>query len=309
MDDLEVGDHEQREIRKQIDRILNDLGRPEPPLPLSDVRRLLSLDLQYYSSADPGLISELTHRFTLLAKKTIPDVGRHLLGALTKSKLCAFWVPDAAKILVDQEVPQPKHRWIEAHEITHSITPWHKHYLLGDNAHTLDPVCHAIIEAEANYGASRLLFLQDRFASEALDLDLSFSSIKMMATRYGNTIASTLWRMVQDRNPHQPVFGIMSDHPIYPEIGKQDGSNPWHHFIRSLGFRSQFANVTPADAYNLIAKHATRRRRGPVLKNTDVLRDVNDQWWEIEIEAFSNGHSLLTIGYPTAARNSAVTLK
>jgi hypothetical protein len=37
-----------------------------------------------------------------------------------------------------------------------------------------------MIEAEANYGAGRLLFLQDRFREEARDWALSFTSIKSL---------------------------------------------------------------------------------------------------------------------------------
>ena len=116
-----------------------DLGHPEPPLKLADVRALRSLDLRYYSSTDPGLVTELTHRFTLLARKTIPDLRNYLQTALSKSRIWAFWIPDVARILIDTEVPKPKHRWIEAHEIAHSIVPWHRKFLLGDNAQTLDP--------------------------------------------------------------------------------------------------------------------------------------------------------------------------
>jgi len=144
-----VGELEKKEIRSQIDRILRDLGNPEPPLRLADVRKLLDLDLEYYRSSDPGLVTELTHRFTLFARKTLPDLHLHLASALAKSRLCAFWLPDSSRILIDNDVPEPKHRWIEAHEISHSITEWHKHFLLGDNSHTLDPACHAMIEAEA----------------------------------------------------------------------------------------------------------------------------------------------------------------
>src|SRR5260370_28036278 len=96
----QVGEFEKREIRDQVGRILRDLGNPAPPLKLTDVRTLLSIDLQYYSSSEPGLVSELTHRFMLLARKTIPDLGKHLAAALAKSRLCAFWLPDSSKIIV-----------------------------------------------------------------------------------------------------------------------------------------------------------------------------------------------------------------
>jgi hypothetical protein len=299
MNEEQVGDIEKREIRGQVDRILRDLGRSEPPLNLSDVRSLLSLNLQYYSSSEPSIVAELTHRFTLLTQKTIPDLGRLLQAALSKSRLCAFWVPDASKIMIDTKVPKPKHRWIEAHEITHSITPWHRGFLLGDNSQTLDPACHATLEAEANFGAARLLFLQDRFSKEARDLALSFDSIKLLAKRYNNSIVSTFWRTVEDRNPNQPVFGMVSIHSHHPDIGKHDGPKPWRYFIRSTAFQMQFSNVSPEISYRLIATHARTQKTGPVFSAHDILQDVAGNSWEFQIESFSTKHALLTIGFPT----------
>jgi hypothetical protein len=297
-----VGELEKREVRAHVDRILRDLGQPEPPLYLPDVRALLSLDLQYYSRSDPGLVAELAHRFRLLARKTLPDLGKHLFAALSKSNLCAFWVPESSRILVDAEVPQRKHRWIEAHEIIHSVAPWHKSYLLGDNAHTLDPECHAVLEAEANYGAGRLLFLQDRFAVEARELDLNFTSIKQLAARYRNSIQSTFWRMVEDRAPELPTFGVISIHPKHPAIGQHSGSSPWRYFIRSAAFRSQFATLSADDAFASIAKLATARKTGPVISDESVMRDAAGDDWIFRIEAFSTGHALLTIGSPVRRR-------
>jgi hypothetical protein len=233
----------------------------------------------------------------LLAKKTLPDIGKYLLTALSKSKLCAFWVPESAKILVDTEVPKLKHRWIEGHEIAHSITPWHKEFLLGDNTQTLDPACHAMLEAEANYGAARLLFMQDRFAAEARDLELSFESIMALATRYENSIISTLWRTVEDRDPSQPVFGMISVHPRYRDIGKHDGPNPWRYFIRSAAFSTQFSGVSPEKAFELIVRHSNRRRTGPVLSARGVLQDVISEDWEFQVESFATKHAFMTFGF------------
>lgn len=296
--DGDPGEDEKRAIREQVSRILRDLGNPEPPLKLADVRTLLSLDLHYYSSSDPGLVTEITHRFKLFAQKSIPDIGRHLLTALSKSKLCAFWVPESSRILVDKDTPKPKHRWIEAHEIVHSVTPWHKAFLLGDNAETLDPTCHANLEAEANYGAGRLLFLQDRLSSEARDLTLSFSSIRQLAKRYGNSIVSTFWRAVEERDPTQPVFGVISVHPLHLEIGSHDGLNPWRYFIRSSAFRTQFSTIEPEQVFELIQRHATSRKTGPIFTVTDCICDANGDPWDFQIESFSTGHALLTLGFP-----------
>jgi hypothetical protein len=302
-----VGEIEKRDIRAQVDRILRDLGNPEPPLSLSDVRALLSLDLHYYNSSDPGLIQELSHRFKLLARKSIPDLGNQLLSALAKSRLCAFWVPESARILVDADVPDKKLRWIEAHEITHSVTPWHKHFLLGDNAHTLDPACHAILEAEANYGAGRLIFLQDQFARDAQSLPLSFDSIKLLSKRYGNSIVSTFWRSIEERDPDHAVFGMVSIHPNHPHIGKHEGADPWRYFIQSAGFRVRFASISALDAFSAVRQVASWRTKGPVGTGEYVLTDANGEQWVFHVESFCNGHAVLTFGFPLR-RHSAVVV-
>lgn len=306
MEQVIVGEIEKRKIRAQVDRILRDLGRPEPPLNLADVRALLSLDLQYYSSTDQGLITELTHRFTLIAKKQLPDLGNHLIAALAKSRLCAFWVPESSRILIDSDVPTPKHRWIEAHEITHSVTDWHKSFLLGDNPQTLDPACRPVIEAEANYGAGRLLFLQDQFSLEARALPLSFTSIIELSRRYTNSIVSTFWRTVEERDPAQAVFGIISIHPRHPNVGEHDGPNPWRYFIRSPAFVTQFASVSADDVFAVVTRQATYRRVGPVFSADHVLTDAIGDDWEFRILSHSTGHALLTLGYPVQRRSIVV---
>lgn len=304
----DVGEYEKRDIDAQIARILRDLGNPQPPLKLSDVRALLKLDLQYYRSTDPGILTELAHQFTLLARKTIPDIGKHLATALSKSKLNSFWVPTSRRILLDETVPEPKHRWIESHEISHSVTDWHKSFLLGDNHHTIDPICLATIEAEANYGAGRLLFLCDRFASEARDLPANFSSVKELHKRYGNSIVSTFWRLVEARDPMHPVFGMISIHPLFPEIGAHDGEEPWRYFIRSEAFRTQFPSIAPDQVYEVISKHCSNRKRGPIFEATEVIQNAIGDPWEFYIECFSNSYTVLTLGVAKQKRGTVIAL-
>jgi len=306
MIEVEVGEFEKREIDAQIARILRDLGNPPPPLNLSDVRNLLKIDLKYYKSTDPSLLQELTHRFTLLARKTIPDIGKHLVAALSKSKLDAFWIPARRRILLDETVPEPKHRWIESHEISHSVTEWHKEFLLGDNRFTVDPICHATIESEANYGAGRLLFMADMFAKEARDLPATFDSVKTLAKRYENSIVSTFWRLVESRDPNHPAFGMVSNHPLFPAVGAHDGANAWRYFIRSPAFRTQFANVTPEQAYALIASHCTSRKKGPVFQTAELMENAIGEKWEFHIECFSTTYAVLTLGIAHSKRKTVI---
>lgn len=301
----DVGAYEAEDIRKIVDKVLRDLGNPEPPLNLAQVRALYELDLRYYSTADPGFLQEMSHRVRM-AGKNISERPMILIDAIRKANLSALWLPDTRRILIDETVPKAKHRWIEGHEIGHSLIPWHHEFLFGDNEVTLDPACHAAVEAEANYASARLLFLQDKFGAEARDGALDFKAVQTMAKRYGNTLTSTFWRMIEDREPERAVFGMMTAHPFYPSIGAGPNGEPIRYFIRSAAFKAQFSNVTPEQGHAFIRKHATRRSKGKVFDATDALVDDRGEVHEFAFDSFCNQHSLLTLAAHVRARPTIV---
>lgn len=300
-----VGDYEADDIRKIVARILSDLGNPEPPLKLPEVRALLGLNLGYYSTANTTLLQDVAARLSVAGKQVLAR-PMLLVEAVTKAKLSALWVPDTKRILIDETVPKPKHRWIEGHEVGHSVIPWHREFLFGDNEYTLDPLCHAAIEAEANYGASQLLFLQNRFAVEARDSALDFNAVVSLAKRFGNTLTTTFWRMIEDRDPDAAVFGMVSAHPRYPDLGAGEDGEPIRYFIRSRAFREQFGSLTPQAAYALIVRHATFKKKGPVLDASDLIHNANGEACEFHLKSFSNTHALLTIGILLKTRPTLV---
>lgn len=302
----DVGSYEAEDIRKIVDRLLRDLGNPEPPLDLAQVRSLFELNLRYYSTADPSFLQEVTHHLSMAGRELITQPMR-LFEAIRKSGLKALWLPRSKSILIDQAEPKPKHRWIEGHEIGHSLIPWHREFLFGDNETTLDPACHATVEAEANYASARMLFLQDRFGAESRDTALTFKSVQAMAKRYGNTLTTTFWRTIEDRSPDVPVFGMMTAHPRHPEIGRGDNGEHIRYFIRSRAFKERFGAFTAEQGYALIAKHATWKSRGPVFDATDVLVDDRGETYEFVFESFCNTHTLLTIG-AVAQRRPAMAM-
>lgn len=116
----DVGAYEADDIRKIVDRLLRDLGNPEPPLDLAQVRALFELNLRYYSTADPGFLQEVTHHLSMAGRQLLKEPTR-LFDAVRKSGLTALWLPKSKSILIDQAVPKPKHRWMEGHEIGHSL--------------------------------------------------------------------------------------------------------------------------------------------------------------------------------------------
>ena len=281
-----------------IAKILRDLDNPEPPLRLELVRQLLTLDLKYYSSTDVTPLAEFAHRIKVAGKQLVARPSL-ILDVVKKAKLSGLWLPDDRKIFIDKEVPTAKHRWIEAHEIAHSVVPWHSDFLMGDNEFTLDPVCDAIIEAEANFGAGRLIFFGDRFPNEARDYAPTFDSVKSLKQRYGNTLTSTFWRFVEDRDPNAAVFGLISQHPHHADIGQGPNGEPVHNFVTSVGFRRRFPNVTPLDAYKLVCRNASRKRSGPVVCGADMLIDEAGSQVRFVLDGFSNTYQLLTYGHCT----------
>jgi Zn-dependent peptidase ImmA (M78 family) len=83
-------------------------------------------------------------------------------------------VPDRKRILIDKDLPSAKQRWGEAHEIGHSILPWHDVVMPGDKKRTLSLACEQQVESEANFAAGRLLFLQEQFTGRLRSNPLIF---------------------------------------------------------------------------------------------------------------------------------------
>jgi hypothetical protein len=151
-----------KDIKSKVDRLLLELGNPEPPLRLEEVRELLELDLSFFSGESDGLLNVAFSRLKRAGKQIIkrPTLLR---DAVKRFDLRALYLPDRKRILIDDEVPKPKHRWLEAHEIGHDILPWHGDMMLGDDDITPTPSVREKIETEANYAAGSLLFMTDRF--------------------------------------------------------------------------------------------------------------------------------------------------
>ncbi len=292
-----LGSYEAEDINRLVDRLLRDLGRPEPPLDLDQVRALQRLDLTYYSKTDLDLLDEMAHRARMAgsvilstAKRMVEVVEQYGLRGLLMLK------ENEKRIFIDNDVVELKRRFLVAHEITHDLLPWHRALLLGDNEATLSPSCHQTMEAEANYGGRRLIFMGSRFQTEARDLPFTWQSVQKLKKRYGNTLTTTLWHMVCSRTPAHPVFGMISCHPHHRDIGDRGDGQDVAYFIRSDGFQAHFGNVSKADAFLAFRSYATTRRRGPVGEEVCILTNANGEPCDFHMYSFSNQHQILTLG-------------
>jgi hypothetical protein len=275
------------DIDAQVDKILRDLGRPEPPIRLPEVRSLLKLHLEYYSSSNTGMLGEIAHMIVMAGQQIWNRKG--LLGeAIRKCDLSALYLFDRKRILISSDLAKLKQRWGEAHEIGHSIIPWHEQFCHGDQEATLSIDCHAKIEAEANYAAGQVLFLRDRFRDELLSCPLSIEELTRLAGRYGNTITSALWRAVETL--HIPAFGLVGAHPVEHPIGEGV-----RRFIRSNRFAVEFPAITPEAIFPLLAQFC-KRGRGNLGSCEMLLTDAAGQKHIFYVECFYNSYDALTLG-------------
>lgn len=286
----------QQEIDERIERVLVRLGHPEPPLDLRIVRDLLSLDLVYFRKDDPSLADEVISRMRMASKQVI---RRPMLffEAVAKFDLRALYLPDNKRIMLDQSQPELKHRWHEAHEIGHSIIPWHEGAMLGDDRLTLHQSCHDQVEAEANFAAGRLLFLRDRFTAEARDHEPSLKAVRTLKPTFGNTYTTTFWRCIETWGTSVPIVGMISDHP-HParRSARFDPASPCDHLVRSPAFAAGFGALGETELFNLVSGYCQPRRAGPLGEAELVLTDDNGDAHCFEFESFGFKHQVLTLG-------------
>jgi len=281
-----------QDIDNHVNRILRDLGNPEPPLRLEVVRDLLRLDLAYYSATDESFIKEFVHTLKIGARQVV-ERPTLLVEAIQKLDLKALFLPDRKRILLDRSLPLLKQRWSEAHETIHSVLPWHGALSMGDTKLTLTPACHDHIEAEANYGAGRLLFLGDLFAECARDMAPSIKNVMKLHDHFGNTITTTLWRYVE--RSEQVLFGAVSAHPHHlPETF--DPNSPCRYFIRSAKFASQFIADLETEVFQQLGAYCSHKKAGPLGTGEIILVDTNGNTRSFSCETFSNRYEALTLG-------------
>ena len=284
-----------QDIRDQVDKILGGLDNPEPPLDLRDVRELLKLDCQFYSTKDTSSLREYVSK-VMVGAKQLAKRPSLMLDVVRRAGLKALWIPDRKRILLSEELPQLKRRHAEAHEITHSITPHHRLFLFGDDRETLRASCHEKLESEANFGSGQLLFLRGRFLAEARDLPRTLNTVQALAKTFGNTLTMTLWRLVEEAQADEPMFGIISSHP--KRLGEDfNPQAPCRYFVESPAFRGSFgAAVTEVAAFGAIQSYASWARGGPLGEDDVVFNDCRGERHCFHMETFFNGYEALTLG-------------
>lgn len=286
------------DIQSQTTKVLRELGYPEPPLRLEDVRELLRLDRSYFTSEQDGILSSVASKLRRGGKQILlrPTL---LFDAIKKFDLRALYLPDEKRILIDDSVPKPKQRWLETHEIGHDILPWHGDVMMGDDDITPTARTHDRIEAEANFAAGSLLFLGDKFREEVLQLEATIANVQRLGKRYGNTITTTLWRLIEYAGEQTPIIGAIGVHPSKNE------PIAFRHIVPSPAFDRMFPTPTPDDLLRIMRSYCVKNR-GPLGRGEIALIDINGDRHAFEFETFYNGYDALTLGVYRGKMSNAI---
>jgi hypothetical protein len=285
-----LDDRSALDIDHRIERIHTDLGSRDRPVELVRVRELLELDLRYYRAGDPDVLGEVVHKFRMGADRVM-RAPHLLIEAVAKFGLRALFLSHRKRILIDSELPDAKKRWSEGHEIAHSVIPWHDGYMHGDNRTTLSPGCQERIEAEANYGAGRLLFPARAFGEASLSSPPTMEHIRELADQFGNTITSTLWRYVEGYSGL--ALGLIGQHPHFP----QGDESTVAYLVGSRRFLAEFPHVSEEELATVLRGYCSRRRGGPLGSGQAVLLDANGAPHTFSMNSFGNTHQVLTLGW------------
>ena len=284
-----------QDIQGQVDKILRGLDNPKPPLDLRDVRELLNLDRQFYSTNDTGWLRESVRKVKVGAKQLAmrPTL---ILDVVRQARLKSLWIPDKKRILIAEELPVAKRRHAEAHEITHSITPHHQLFLFGDDRETLRTSCH-----EKPRGGGKLRFWAAPVSEEAFFGESARPAQNSRCNsgggqELGNTITMTLWRFV-GKLMQMSRCSASSRH-IPRHLPKDfDPRAPCRYFIESPAFRERFGEaVTEVMGFAAIKTYASWARGGPLGEGDVVFKDSRGERHRFHMETFFNRHEALTLG-------------
>jgi hypothetical protein len=158
----------QREAIKLLER----LGRPEPPTPLAS-----ALDLHDLSQ----------HFVSKQMELPLPDVTSYVRGVLDAPEKCIY-------VIEDKHV---RRRFVSAHEIGHYVIPEHNALLQICNTWDLRADVRKELEREANAFAAALLSQGGRFCEECLQSDFSLEMLRRQCDRYEISYEAGMRRFVE----------------------------------------------------------------------------------------------------------------
>lgn len=157
----------------------------------------------------------------------------------------------------------------------------------GCTGRSSDPDFQEMLENEANYGASALMFGGSMFTEEAVDTVPGWESIKLLKKRYKKSLVTTTRRYVGFS--HDIPMALVISTPLWMEKPEEQNDRI-RHLVLSDRFGREFGSMNREGILNLIDKYATMHRGGMVGKFQFRMKDLNGNFHQLYAESFFNVH-------------------
>jgi hypothetical protein len=172
------------------------------------------------------------------------------------------------------------------------VLPWHRDFFLGDTAQTLEPDYQDMLESEANYGSSGLMFGGQLFTAQALDTTPCWQAIQQLRKLHGKSCVTTFRRYIEHGHD-KALAGLISTPWWMPKPENQ--ITRCRHFVRSRRFECEFPAVRPEDLLQTVNRFTQARKGGIVGDFTVSIENAAGELAEFYGESFFNQHYLLTL--------------
>lgn len=272
------------DIEKAVQKTLWGAGVTRPPVSVQPVLDHLRLHREFYSLQNPSFLDRTKYKITVAGKKLAQVIG--------KIRLAAVLLFDERRVVVDADLPKIKQDWPSFHEAGHRILVWHRPFFYGDTAQTLEPDYQQMLESEANYAASAMMFCGSTFTKESRDTTPEWSTVNLLAKRYGKSLLATLRRYVEHGPDH--AMAMLVSTPYWRRV-PEDQTGRCRYFVRSGLFAEQFPLIPEEVLRTEVDRNCVPRKGGPVADFTCALLDANGRPHEFRVQSFFNQHYLLTL--------------
>jgi uncharacterized protein DUF955 len=201
-----------------------------------------------------------------------PERDRPVLGAM--------WLEERTLFLERGQSPA-RRRFTQAHELMHALCPWHGPALRTDTAAELFGPTREMLEAEANAGASLLIFGGTQGIGP-----VSMTGAQALATACGASMHATLHHCVESDTGASALL-------VAGRFPDRAGALPVWRSIQSSAFRRRFAVLVPqhlaaGSALRDLADQARTTREPPAI-------EVELGGLPFVAEAHDNRHAVLVL--------------
>jgi hypothetical protein len=169
--------------------------------------------------------------------------------------LGAMWLEERTLFLERRQSPA-RRRFTQAHELMHALCPWHGPALRTDTAAELFGPTREMLEAEANAGASLLLFGGTQATGP-----VSMAGAQALAAAHGASVHATLHHCVEADRGTSALL-------VAGRFPARDGALPVWRSIESPAFGRRFralapSRLAPGSALRDLAEQARTTRQPP----------------------------------------------